>query len=94
MPGVAFSNRAVAGSGPAWDIGWSVAWNTASPFVLIPQPPGAMNWCIGCVGTPVKTGSIPNGVFDSPGKTVVPASLYLHQLHDRLGDNAVRDTGY
>jgi hypothetical protein len=92
-PGVAFSNRAAAGSGPTWDIGWSVAWNVVSPFFLIPQPPGAMNWCIGCIGTAVKAGSTPMGVFDSPGKPVAPPSLYLHQLHDRRPD-ALRDIGY
>ncbi len=53
-----------------------------------------MNWCIGCIGTPVTVGNIPNGIFDSPGKKVEPASLYLHQLHDRLGPEAVQNIGY
>ena len=93
-PGLAFSNRATAGSSRGWDIGWAVAWNVSSPFLLVQQPPGAMNWCIGCIGTPVTTGSKPNGIFDSPGKTVEPASLYLQQLRDRLGPDAVRNIGY
>src|SRR5258708_5125987 len=83
-PGLAFSNRATAGSGHGWDIGWAVAWNVSSPFLLVQQPPGALNWCIGCIGTPVTIGSTPNAIFDSPGKMVEPASLYLHQLRDRL----------
>lgn len=93
-PGLAFSNRATAGSGHGWDIGWSVAWNVSSPFLMVEQPPGAMNWCIGCIGTPVTAQGTPNGIFDSPGKTVEPASLYLQQLRDRIGPDAVRNIGY
>jgi hypothetical protein len=93
-PGVAFSNRATAGSGHGWDIGWAVAWNVVSPFFLVQQPPGALNWCIGCIGTPVTIGNTPNGIFDSPGKLVEPRSLYLHQLRDRLGQDAVQNIGY
>jgi hypothetical protein len=85
MPGVAFSSPAAA---------WAVAWNVSSPFLLVQQPPGAMNWCIGCIGTPVTVGSTPNGIFDSPGKPVQPSSIYLQQLRDRLGPEAVRNIGY
>jgi hypothetical protein len=93
-PGLAFSNRTTAGSGHGWDIGWAVGWNVSSPFLLVQQPPGALNWCIGCVGKAVTIGDIPNGIFDSPGKMVDPASLYLHQLRDRIGPEAVRNIGY
>jgi hypothetical protein len=84
-PGVAFGNS---------DIGWAVAWNVSSPYLLIEQPPGALNWCIGCIGAPVTIGSTPNGIFDSPGKMVIPSSLYLQQLRDRLGPDALRSIGY
>ena len=84
-PGVDFSNRV---------IGWAVAWNVVSPFLLMQQPPGAMNWCIGCVGTPIPIGGTPNAIFDSLGRMVEPASLYLQQLRDRLGPDAVRNIGY
>lgn len=84
-PGVAFS-----GSG----IGWSVAWNVSSPFLLVEQPPSAVNWCIGCIGTPVKSGNTPGGIFDSPGTMVAPSSLYLQQLRDRLGPEALANIGY
>jgi hypothetical protein len=93
-PGLAFSNRSTAGSGHGWDIGWSVAWNVSSPLLMVQQPPGAMNWCIGCIGTPVTAQGIPNGIFDSPGQMVEPGSLYLQQLRDRIGPDAVRNTGY
>jgi hypothetical protein len=93
-PGLAFSNRGTAGSGHGWSVGWAVAWNVNSPVLLVQQPPGALNWCIGCIGTPVTIGNTPNGIFDSPGKMVVPASLYLHQLRDRIGPDALRNIGY
>jgi hypothetical protein len=89
-PGIAFSS----GSAEASEIGWSVAWNVSSPFLLVQQPPGAMNWCVGCAGTPVTIGGTPNGIFDAPGKMIVPGSLYLHQLHDRLGPEALGNIGY
>ena len=87
-PGVAFSSGATA------EIGWAVAWNVSSPFLLVQQPPGALNWCVGCAGTPVTIGDTPNGIFDARGKTVVPGSLYLYQLHDRLGPDALGNIGY
>jgi hypothetical protein len=93
-PGIAFSNRGMAGSGHGWTIGWAVAWNVTSPFLLVQQPPGALNWCVGCVGTSVTQGGTPNGIFDSPGKMVEPSSLYLQQLHDRLGPGAAPNIGY
>jgi hypothetical protein len=82
-PGIAFSNRKTAGSGHGWDIGWGVAWNVQSNFLLIPQPPGALNWCIGCVGEVVE--ALDAGTIDSAGRQVLPRSLYLQQLKDRLG---------
>jgi hypothetical protein len=93
-PGIAFSNRGTAGSGQGWAIGWAVAWNVSSPFLLVQQPPGALNWCVGCIGTPAKLADTPNGIFDSPGKPVEPKSLYLQQLHDRLGPGAAANIGY
>ena len=73
---------------------WAVAWNVSSPFLLVQQPPGALNWCVGCIGTTVTNGGTANGIFDSLGKTVVPGSLYLYQLHDRLGPDAAGNIGY
>jgi hypothetical protein len=93
-PGIAFSNRKTAGSGHGWDIGWAVAWNVATAHLLVQQPPGAMNWCIGCTGERTRAADIPEGIFDSPGRAVEPASLYLEQLRERLGDSAVSNIGY
>lgn len=93
-PGIAFSNRKTAGSGHGWDVGWAVAWNVASPYLLVQQPPGAANWRIGCVGEALTKEGLASGIFDSPGAPVVPSSLYLEQLRERLGDDALANIGY
>jgi hypothetical protein len=102
-PGLAFSNREHAGSGHGWSAGWSVAWNVKTDVLLVQQPPGAKNWCIGCTGrhatilwhgNPIEVPQIPSETFESPGVPVTPASLYLAQLKDRLGAAALRNIGY
>jgi hypothetical protein len=99
-PGVAFWDRGIHGSGQGWTLGWGVAWNVTTPFVLVQEPPGSENWCIGCTGAAVtlapagSTTTPPNGVFESSGALVSPASLYLAQLCDRLGPQAVTNIGY
>jgi hypothetical protein len=90
--GIAFRNRGTAGSGQGWTTGWSVAWNVITPFLLVPEAPGTDNWCIGCVGTET-TSSDPNGIFDSLGTLVTPDSLYLEQLRERLGNQALANIG-
>jgi Mal s 1 allergenic protein-like len=102
-PNVAFSNREHAGSGHGWSVGWAVAWNVKADYVLIQQPPGAKNWCIGCSGrppgilwhgNPIAVPPVPSETFESPGVAVTPMSLYLHQLQDRLGARAIANIGY
>jgi hypothetical protein len=102
-PNIAFSNREYAGSGHGWSVGWAVAWNVKADYVLLQQPPGARNWCIGCTGkppsilwhgNPIPVPAIPSDTFESPGVPVVPASLYLQQLRDRLGEAAIENIGY
>jgi hypothetical protein len=99
--GIAYSNRGYFGSGHGWDAGFSVAWNVTTPYFLVQEPPGAHNWCIGCVGTvqsddaPGGDGTIlPNGIYDSLGTHVTPGSLYLAQLKQRLGIWALWNIGY
>ena len=94
-------NRGTSGSGHGWSIAWGVAWNCAAKELNIQQPPGAMNWCVGCTGelTPEKLktgkGPPPSGPWlASPGAPVEPASLYLAQLRDRLGIPALSNIGY
>jgi len=99
--GIDFMNRGVAGSGHGWAIGWAVAWNCVANTYLIQNPPGTDNWSIGCIGTlthqprmfaagPV----LPDGIVESPGTPVAPQSLYLAQLADRLGPQALVAIGY
>ncbi|HLQ51720.1 MAG TPA: hypothetical protein VK129_09500, partial [Terriglobales bacterium] len=99
--GVAYSDRGILGSGQGWDAGWGVAWNTNAKTFTIQQPPGAQNFCIGCVGqilTQAEPGTssplLPNGIYDSFGTPVTPSSLYLEQLFERKGPQAVIDIGY
>jgi hypothetical protein len=98
--GIAYSDRGILGSGQGWDAGWSVAWNVRSTYFLVQRPPGAQNFCIGCVGTilteaePGSSTPLPNGLYDSFGTPVTPSSLYLEQLCERLGPEAVANIGY
>ena len=101
-PNIAFSNREHAGSGHGWSVGWAVAWNVKAEVLLIQQPPGARNWCIGCTGRfatvlwhggAIPIPESPSETIESPGVPVAPASLYLAQLRDRLGDAALKNIG-
>jgi len=99
--GIELRNRGAMGSGHGWSMGWGVAWNCTAKEFVIQNPPGAMNWMIGCKGenTPKprpfnQAPMLAGGVEDSKGVRVQPASLYLAQLRERLGDPALRAIGY
>ena len=99
--GIDFPNRGVAGSGHGWTMGWAVAWNCVAKTYVIQNPPGVCNWSIGCIGQRVQTARyfdsapvLPEGIFDSYGTPVAPQSLYLAQLAERLGTQAIRNIGY
>jgi hypothetical protein len=73
----------------------------STTYFLIQKPAGTENWCIGCTGTvlseaaPGGDGTImPNGIYDSPGVPVTPGSLYLAQLKQRRGIQALHNIGY
>jgi hypothetical protein len=108
--GIDFMNRGVMGSGHGWAIGWAVAWNCKAKSYLNQLPPGSANWVIGSQGEhqrkaipgSTSTGNItydtlsllPEGIYDSHGIPVTPSSLYLAQLHERLGKQALINIGY
>lgn len=99
--GLDFMNRGVAGSGHGWTMAWAVAWNCIARTYIIQNPPGAVNWAIGCTGGRQQTARLfdsspilPEGIFESHGKPVTPQSLYLAQLSDRLGAQALANLGY
>ncbi|AWI10253.1 glycosyl hydrolase family 28-related protein [Ereboglobus luteus] len=95
--GIDFKNRGTAGSGHGWGLGWSVAWNCVAKTHTIQQPASAFNWAIGCtwLDKDAARREIKNpGTFDSNDKPVTPRSLYLTQLRERLGPEALRAIGY
>ncbi|MES2418831.1 MAG: discoidin domain-containing protein [Bacteroidota bacterium] len=96
-----FMNRGIAGSGHGWTMAWGVAWNCIAKNYIIQNPPGTVNWAIGCIGTKEQTARlfdsqpiIADGNFDSHGKPVAIQSLYLAQLAERLGSNSLKNIGY
>ncbi len=99
--GIEIRNRGSMGSGHGWSMGWAVIWNCSADHYLVQTPPGAQNWLVGSVGKetqaprPFGTGpNLPEGVVDSPGAAVTPHSLYLAQLAERLGPQALKNIGY
>lgn len=100
--GIDFKNRGSMGSGHGWGTAWAVAWNCEASSYVNQIPPGTYNWVIGSTGesTPLprpfnRTGpNLPEGIFDCHGQNVAPQSLYLAQLRERLGDEALTNIGY
>ncbi len=99
--GIDFRNRGSMGSGHGWTMGWGVAWNCEANDYIIQNPPGAANWMIGCIGRskPMprpfdSSPNLPEAIIDSHGTPVASQSLYLAQLAQRLGPQAVKNIGY
>jgi hypothetical protein len=103
--GIDLMNRGAMGSGHGWTMGWGVVWNSSAKSFLIQNPPGAANWGIGNRGEfltdKMKTYDpgperplLPRGIIESQDEPVAPASLYLEQLKERLGVQALRNIGY
>lgn len=99
--GIDLMNRGYDGSGHGWAIGFGVVWNSVAASLLIQQPPGAQNWSIGSVGAQQvaaapgsDAGPLPQGIIDAQGTAVAPASLYLAQLCERRGPQALKAIGY
>jgi hypothetical protein len=103
--GIDLMNRGEMGSGHGWTMGWGVAWNNVAKSYVIQMPPGSANWGIGNRGEQrlekmptfdpgPELSMLPQGIIDSPDKPIVPASLYLEQLKERLGLKALKNIGY
>jgi hypothetical protein len=82
-------------------IGWEgancVLWNCEGPF-LVQKPPTAQNYAFGHIGihsvsfnAQFQDYTKENGYIESWDKHVSPRSLYLTQLRDRLGEQAVEN---
>jgi len=80
-------NRGDAGSGHGWAGAQMVFWNCKARSMNVQQPPTAQNFAIGCIAE--KT--MGNGYRESNGVPVAPRSLYLQQLEERLGREAVKN---
>jgi hypothetical protein len=80
-------NRGASGSGHGWSGAQTLFWNAYSytSDILVSSPFGARNWGIGNIGKKQNG----NGYWESWGTHVLPRSLYLQQLRERLGDSAV-----
>lgn len=86
-------NRYDSGSGHGWSGAQVMFWNAdVTGHFVCDAPSGAMNWAVGVTGTlgdgqwvPAE----PPGIHESLGTPVTPRSLYLQQIEDRLGYQAV-----
>ena len=93
---IAIQDRAWLGSGHGWAGANYTAWNTEGDLVA-QQPPTAQNYAIGHVGRKANP-FVPNnddrrprldGYWEKHGQHVAPRSLYLQQLQDRAGFDAL-----
>ena len=67
-------------------------WNVEFSTFILQAPVGAMNWAVGARGEFVESfwsPHEPDGIIEFPDQQVQPRSLYLQQLQDRLGSEAV-----
>lgn len=82
-------NRGASGTGHGWAGAQTMFWNCFAykGDIEVESPPAAKNWGIGCIGPRQTSG----GYWESWGTHVLPRSLYLQQLQDRLGTQAVQN---
>ncbi|UQZ83036.1 Endo-1,4-beta-xylanase A precursor [Paenibacillus konkukensis] len=94
---IVIRDRVWLGSGHTWAGANYVTWNTEG-ILTAQQPPTAQNYAIGHVGAK-EPGIVPDdydtrprkdAYWDHLGSHVNPPSLYLQQLQDRLGEEAVK----
>ena len=83
-------DRQSSGTGHGWAGAQKVLWNCEAESFIIQKPPTSQNYAIGCIGKK-RDGrhKREDGYWESHGKKVTPRSLYLKQLEDRLGIEAV-----
>jgi hypothetical protein len=85
----------ITGGDNGWGAGYTVFYNChVNNFTIeAPAVDHTYNWWIGGSGNNTNPGSDP-GIYDTPGTTVAPNSLYLEQLKERLGGAAIENIGY
>ena len=82
--GLSLANRGSAGEGAGWSAANSVLWQCDASRISCENPPTAQNWAFGCWGEFAG-----NGIWRDSNSSVKPASLFLAQLSDRRGTEAV-----
>ncbi|MCE9615396.1 MAG: hypothetical protein K8T26_14085 [Lentisphaerae bacterium] len=89
--GLTAKNAGTRGTGHGWTGAQMVFWNCRADYLNIQDPPTAQNYCIGCKGKK-SSGSLKeaDGHWESHRTRVEPRSLYLVQLKERLGADAVK----
>ena len=91
---IRLTNRGMADQGAGWAAANSVLWNSEATDIEVQSPPGATNQAYGCKGLVTGDGAVwdprtmPYRDFYR-GMPVLPRSLYLAQLEERLGPGAV-----
>ncbi|HKK87977.1 MAG TPA: hypothetical protein VJ917_03945, partial [Saprospiraceae bacterium] len=80
-------DRGTSGSGHGWAGNTTMFWNLLSytEEIKVESPKGGKNWGVGCRGQE-QSGA---GYWEQWNNPVQPRSLYLQQLQDRLGPDAV-----
>ncbi|WP_189663198.1 MULTISPECIES: DNRLRE domain-containing protein [unclassified Polaribacter] len=85
-------NRGWSGTGHGWAGAQTLFWNLASykSGIRVASPPGSRNWGIGNISGGPGGGHSGNGFIELRNQPVTtPRSIYLQQLEDRLGTQAV-----
>jgi hypothetical protein len=82
--GLNLANRGPNPHGAGWGAANSVLWQCSASFIHCANPPTARNWAFGCWGEFEG-----DGIWRNSNESVKPESLYLAQLTDRLGPDAV-----
>ena len=87
-------DRQSSGTGHGWAGAQKVLWNCEAESYILQKPPTSQNYAIGCIGEK-RDGrhAREDGYWESHGQKVHPRSLYLKQLEDRLGIEAVKAIG-
>jgi len=87
-------DRQSSGTGHGWAGAQKVLWNCEAESFILQKPPTSQNYAIGCIGEK-RNGRYKreDGYWESHGQKVAPRSLYLKQLEDRLGIEAVKAIG-
>ncbi|MDP6039681.1 MAG: hypothetical protein QGG64_14115 [Candidatus Latescibacteria bacterium] len=84
-------DRQSSGTGHGWAGAQKVLWNCEAESFIVQKPPTSQNYAIGCIGKKREgKHKREDAYWESHGEKVTPRSLYLKQLEDRLGVEALK----